>query len=54
VRNLIRENKTHQLNSVMQTGASQGMVTMEKALSIYVERGIISKEEMKRRLISAQ
>ena len=54
VRNLIRENKTHQLNSVMQTGASQGMVTMEKALSIYVERGIITREEMKRRLISAQ
>ncbi len=52
VRNLIRENKTHQLNSVMQTGASQGMVTMEKALSIYVERGIITREEMKRRLLT--
>ncbi|MGB4303246.1 MAG: type IV pili twitching motility protein PilT, partial [Syntrophomonadaceae bacterium] len=53
VRNLIRENKAHQLHSVMQTGVAQGMITMEKALSIYVERGIISKEEMKRRLLSA-
>ena len=53
VRNLIRENKAHQLQTVMQTGASQGMVTMEKALSIFVERGIIAKEEMNRRLITA-
>ena len=31
VRNLIRENKAHQLQTVMQTGASQGMITMEKS-----------------------
>ena len=53
VRNLIRENKAHQLQTVMQTGASQGMVTMEKALSIFVERGIIALEEKTRRLIGA-
>ena len=52
VRNLIRENKAHQLNSVMQTGAALGMITMEKSLKTFVERGLISQEEMKRRLIN--
>ena len=32
VRNLIREGKTAQLSSVMQTGAAHGMVTMAQAL----------------------
>ena len=31
IRNLIREGKTAQLASVMQTGAAQGMVTMAQA-----------------------
>lgn len=53
VRNLVRENKTHQLHSVMQTGAAQGMVTMEKALSLFVQRGLITQEEMKRRLLTS-
>lgn len=52
VRNLIRENKAHQLQSVMQTGAAQGMVTMEKALLLYVQQGLITQEEMRRRLIT--
>lgn len=32
VRNLIREGKTHQLTSVMQTNRKQGMITMDDAL----------------------
>ncbi len=52
VRNLVRENKAYQLNSVMQTGASMGMITMEKSLKLFVERGLISQEELKRRLIN--
>ncbi len=52
VRNLIRENKAYQLSSVMQTGAALGMITMEKSLKIFVERGLISQEDMKRRLIN--
>lgn len=32
VRNLIREGKTHQLPSIMQTGRRQGMVTMDEAI----------------------
>jgi twitching motility protein PilT len=53
VRNLIRENKAHQLQTVMQTGASQGMITMEKSLAAFADRGIITREEMNRRLVTA-
>lgn len=52
IRNLIRENKTHQIYSALQTGGAQGMVTMEKSLSLFVQRGLITQEEMKRRLIN--
>lgn len=52
IRNLIRENKTHQIYSALQTGGAQGMMTMEKSLSLFVQRGLITQEEMKRRLIN--
>jgi twitching motility protein PilT len=44
VRNLIREGKTHQLRSVMQTGRSSGMQTLEMHLAALVERGEITDE----------
>ena len=44
VRNLIREGKTHQLRSVMQTGKSFAMQTLEMHLSELVERGEITAE----------
>jgi twitching motility protein PilT len=44
VRNLIREGKTHQLYTVMQTGAQQGMQTMNSSLADLVRRGQITKE----------
>lgn len=50
IRNLIRENKTHQINTVIQTGASLGMMTMEKSLKEFVQQGVIAEEEMKKRL----
>lgn len=50
VRNLIRDSKTYQLNTVMQTGSNLGMVTMEKSLKSFVERGLISSEEAQRRM----
>lgn len=50
VRNLIREGKTHQLASVIQTGAKYGMQTMEGALRRLADQGIISPEELKNRL----
>lgn len=45
VRNLIREGKTHQLYSVMQTGGQQGMQTMDSSLLRLYEQGIIEYQE---------
>jgi len=42
--NLIREQKTHQIDSVIQTSADQGMVLFETYLQQLVQRGSISKE----------
>lgn len=44
VRNLIREGKTHQLGTVMQTSRKAGMITMDEALKKLYEAGSISKE----------
>jgi len=44
VRALIRESKTPQLYNVMQTGAREGMRTLEASLNEYVAAGIVSYE----------
>jgi twitching motility protein PilT len=44
VRNLIREGKTHQIYSAIQTGASFGMQTMDTALTELVRRNVITRE----------
>jgi twitching motility protein PilT len=44
VRNLIREGKTHQLYSALQTGGAHGMQTMDAALADLVRGGVISRE----------
>jgi len=44
VRNLIREGKTHQLYSALQTGGSHGMQTMDSALADLVRGGVITRE----------
>ncbi len=43
VRNLIREGKTHQIASTMQTGANVGMLTMDAALATLVRAGKITR-----------
>ncbi len=43
VRNLIRSSKTHQIYSLMQTGGSFGMQTMDQGLSRLVRDGLISE-----------
>lgn len=48
VRNLIRENKVAQLYSVMQTGAAQGMHTLDQALAELVRRRRVKPEDAKR------
>jgi twitching motility protein PilT len=44
VRNLIREGKTHQIHSVLQTSASKGMQSMDAALATLVRAGKITRE----------
>src|ERR671917_347069 len=44
VRNLIREGKTHQIYSALQTGAAFGMQTMDASLSDLVLRNKITRE----------
>lgn len=43
VRNLIREGKTHQLYSMLQTGGAHGMQTMDAALAELVSRNVITR-----------
>jgi len=45
VANLIREGKTFQIPSSMQTGMDQGMLTFESAITKLIHDGIIDREE---------
>ena len=42
VRNIIREGKSHQLDAVIQTGADQGMQTMDRTLVNLIQNGSIT------------
>jgi twitching motility protein PilT len=46
--NLIRESKIQQINNVLQTSASEGMVTLAQDLSRLVEEGVVSEENASR------
>jgi twitching motility protein PilT len=45
VRNLIRENKSYQINSLIQTGARQKMYTLDQSLVTLVEKGLVNPED---------
>ncbi|MCE5200230.1 type IV pilus twitching motility protein PilT [bacterium] len=45
IRNLIREGKTHQIYSALETGAQFGMQTMDRVLAEMIRNGMIHKEE---------
>lgn len=47
VRNIIREGKTHQLDAVIQTGAEEGMQSMDHTLAATVKAGKITLDEAK-------
>jgi twitching motility protein PilT len=49
VRNLIREGKSHQIYSALQTGAAHGMQSMDASLVDLVRRGKISQSTAERR-----
>ena len=44
IRNLIREEKTHQMDSVIAAGGDAGMQTMDQSLFDLVQRGIVDRE----------
>jgi twitching motility protein PilT len=54
VRNLIREGKSHQIYSAIETGAQFGMQTMDKSLAELYRNGIITLEEAESRSIDRE
>jgi len=51
IRNLIRESKTHQIHTAIQTGAQYGMQTMDQALYALYTRRLVSLENVLARAI---
>ncbi len=49
IRNLIREDKVAQMYSSIQTGQNVGMQTLDQNLQVIASRGLISKEEARRK-----
>lgn len=45
VENLIRENKIHQIDSVIETSLKEGMVSLDRALADLVKKGTVSLDE---------
>ncbi|MBQ6147868.1 type IV pilus twitching motility protein PilT [Candidatus Saccharibacteria bacterium] len=45
IRALIRDGKTHQIDSMIQTGASQGMQTMDATLAKLVQTGVVTYDD---------
>ena len=51
VRNLVREGKTHQIGSLIETGSQHGMQTMDMNLANLFKQGKIALEEARKRAI---
>jgi twitching motility protein PilT len=49
IRNLIREGKTHQIYSAIQTGSQYGMQSLDSSLAALVRSGMISQKEASER-----
>lgn len=45
VENLIRENKSYQIDSVIETSLREGMISLDKALADLIQRGLVSAED---------
>ena len=48
IRNLIREGKTHQMQTVIQTGSNQGMITMDASLIDLYKKRLIDQPTLKK------
>jgi twitching motility protein PilT len=45
IQNLIREKRTHEINTVIETGSQDGMIDMNRCLAELVQRGEITLED---------
>jgi twitching motility protein PilT len=54
IRNLIRESKSHQITSIIQTSANVGMQTMDQHLRELYQRGIITYDDAMSRAMNAE
>jgi twitching motility protein PilT len=54
VRNLIREHKTHQIYSLIQTGSQHGMQTMDMCLAALVRQGKVTMKVAEQRSSNPQ
>jgi twitching motility protein PilT len=54
IRNLIRENKTHQIPSVIQTSANVGMVAMDQTLRDLYLKGVVTLEDAMTRAVNVE
>jgi twitching motility protein PilT len=54
IRNLIREGKTHQIYSMMQSGGKYGMQTMDQSLAHLVRNGRVSLEMANERCVNTE
>lgn len=54
VRSVIREGKTHQLDTIIQTGADQGMQTMDRTLVKLVQTGVITHDSAREFAVDLQ
>ena len=54
IRSLIREGKTHQIDSMIQTGASAGMQTMDATLARLVRNGTVSYNDARDYAVSVE
>ena len=54
VRSVIREGKTHQLDTIIQTGADQGMQTMDRTLVKLIQTGVITYDSAREFAVDLQ
>ena len=48
VGNLIRERRTHEINTVVETGSEHGMIDMNKSLAELARKGLVSMENARK------
>jgi twitching motility protein PilT len=52
IRNLIREGKTHQISSMIQTGSRRGMYSLDQSLTTLVKMGIADEDSARSKSIN--